>query len=336
MEEQLGEVVRLIRRDEFTQDVKPVLTKRSNFYIKSNYLNSPLANKISLRIDENGDENEYAWDRWYIYSRQSYEFVPGESCRIQTGWTILSYPFEKFSLELCLTEYAIRRGIALINPNLDNLYGLEGAADIIPVVYNTNIREVIRVDPTDDFFILRLMPKCHFFIDTSGKFSDIDPLLHFRKPIPKRLRRSILKQISFDSLENSEDSLDNSETCLENSDDNMSKTFNERNNSEGNPDAISNKEEHNDEQHKDEHHNDEHKVEQHNDEHHDKEYNNEQHNDETQVDQSKSINQNKESINQSINQSKENINEQSVKEKKVDKAQSKRKENQNVTSSVPH
>lgn len=196
----LGELLRLIRRDEFTSDLKPVITKRTNSYLQQMHPVSHLTSRIRL---ENQDVNEadFAWDRWYIFPRQSYEFVPGESCRIQTGWTILSYPYERFSLELCLSESAIRRGMALCNPSLDGLYGFEGNADITPVVLNTNIREMIRVDPTDEYFVLRLVPKRYFYVDMNGSFSEIDKMLHFRRPEPLELRRPLLKQFSIDSLD---------------------------------------------------------------------------------------------------------------------------------------
>lgn len=200
----LGELLRLIRRDEFTRDLKPVIAKKSNSYLRQTHAQSQLASRIRLE-NQDANETDFAWDRWYVFPRQSYEFVPGESCRIQTGWTILSYPYEKFSLELCLSECAVRRGMALCNPSLDGLYGLEGCADITPVVLNTNIREMIRVDPTDEYFVLRLVPKCYFYVDMNGNFSEIDKMLHFRKPEPLELRRPLLKQFSVDSLDDSKE-----------------------------------------------------------------------------------------------------------------------------------
>lgn len=202
-------LLRLIRRDEFTRDIKPVLAKRSNQYMHDNRLLSPIANKIKLH-NMNEVEKEFAWDLWYIFPRQSYEFVPGESCHIQTGWTVLSYPYDQYSLEMCLTESAIRRGLALCNPNLDVLYGKEGYADIVPVVLNTNLRTMMRIEPSDEYFLLRMVPKCFFHVNMTGQLSDIDKLLQFRKPEATRLHRPALRQFSLDSLD--EYSVDNADS----------------------------------------------------------------------------------------------------------------------------
>ena len=63
-------LLRLIRRDEFTRDIKPVLAKRSNQYMHDNRLLSPIANKIKLH-NMSEVEKEFAWDLWYIFPRKS-------------------------------------------------------------------------------------------------------------------------------------------------------------------------------------------------------------------------------------------------------------------------
>ena len=114
-----------------------------------------------------------SWDRWTVYAKSDYDVYPGSAERIQTGWTLLSYPAEDYLLELRLTEWAVRAGLLLANPSLDSLLGFVTEADIAPIVYNTKTSGIVRIRPNDTFFELCLIPKVNFIVTTDGEFDQI-------------------------------------------------------------------------------------------------------------------------------------------------------------------
>jgi len=119
------------------------------------------------------DPARQAWNRWVICAKGEYSVHPGTTERVQTGWTLHTYPADAYSLELRLTEWAARAGLLLTNPTLDTLTRFGTEADISPIVYNTKISGIVRVRPTDTFFELCLIPKVNFTIATDSTFDDL-------------------------------------------------------------------------------------------------------------------------------------------------------------------
>lgn len=179
--------LRLIRRDENSQKPKPNNRNRSNEYLKRRKNESMY--KIEFDETLEPDQN-FAWDSWILYPRKNSTATisPRQTLRLQTGWTVLSYPFDEYSLEMRTTEYAARHGIVVLNPLVDDLYGTGGEAELAPIFLNTNSM-AIDVHSYDELVLLIMRPKIHFCIDTDARFEEIDKVLQFRVPPPADLKR---------------------------------------------------------------------------------------------------------------------------------------------------
>lgn len=144
-----------------------------------------------IEFDETSEPDQnYAWDSWILYPRRNSTATipPRQTLRVQTGWTVLSYPFDEYSLEMRTTEYAARQGIVVLNPLVDDLYGTGGEAELAPIFFNTNSMAV-DVHSYDELVLLAMRPKIHFCIDTEARFAEIDKVLQFRVPPPENLKR---------------------------------------------------------------------------------------------------------------------------------------------------
>lgn len=101
-----------------------------------------------------------AWDRYCVYPLETISVMPKKVQRVETGLMVKSFPSDDYYLALTANEWAIRKGIVVLNTFQDDVLRVY-PSDIMPIIFNTS-QFTITLEPTDYYFELRLMPKNKF------------------------------------------------------------------------------------------------------------------------------------------------------------------------------
>lgn len=126
------------------------------------------------RPEPTKDSPEYnvlhaAYRSYLLFPIERYTVDVDESIEVETGWALHSYPAEIYTIQVSITPLYIRHGLACYTQCLDSLLGRDYPNNrIVLQVYNWTNNRRVSINPRDDVFEIRLIPKQKFWITTDG------------------------------------------------------------------------------------------------------------------------------------------------------------------------